>query len=286
MSDPRFYWEPDASGSLETIDLGEGLTDFQELPGGVRVEDSYNGANLAFRSFQGASRLYRITLERFGTPGSSPLERKLLNMETHLQRGGYVGFSRDHAKTWAAVVTTPPTRGDIVLHTGTGSGFRRWAPLATVVEGDEMVLESPPAEWNREFFLCGLTGGGGSGPPTKIGIPDNGAVYTYNEYPVVRWRDFIPTLRMPKSEVNRPYVPHDHRRNWTLNLVLEYNPAAVIALFNSGSGYSIGFNSYPSVTERGGFGLSGLSMRGPDDLGGTGTTMTGVLGPQPTRGRF
>ena len=79
MSDPRFYWSPDPDGSLEVIDLGEGLTDFQELPALVRRDDSYTGSMLPSCSFQGGSRLYRITLERFGTAGSSALERKLLN---------------------------------------------------------------------------------------------------------------------------------------------------------------------------------------------------------------
>lgn len=243
MSTPRFYWYPDPVGSLEVIDLLEGVTDFNEVPAGVRVEDAYSGSYIPHRSFQGGSRLYRITLERFGDPGISDLEHKLLNMETHLQKGGVVGFSRDHAKTWAAITVAPPTRGDIIIHAGPGNGFSGWSSTATVVEGDEMVLESPPAEWQRENFRCAANNVGS--PPTKIGHP--GVVYTYNDYSLVRWRDFLPVLRLPRDQVNKPYVPHDHRRNWTLDITLEYNPASVIALWTTGVPYQESLRDKPTL---------------------------------------
>jgi hypothetical protein len=226
VADPRFYLYPDPSGSLEEIDLGEGLSDIQESPV-ARVEDAYAGDYVPSRSFLGGALRVRIVLERFGTRGSDDLEMHLQSMVTHLQRGGFVGFSRDHAKTWAGVTSSPPTRGDTTLYTSGGNGFTAWAPAGAVAANDEIAIETPPADYVRELRRCGaLT----VSPPIHLPLA-SGCRYTFSSSAVVRWRDFYPVLWMPQDQVGRPFITSDHRRNFTLDLTLEYNPAAVLSLW-------------------------------------------------------
>lgn len=233
MGDPRFYYYPDAAGSLESVDFAMALSDIQETHL-ANVEDAYTGDYVAYRSFLGATMRVRIVLERFGTRGADTLERDAQSLVTHLQRGGAVGFSRDHAKTWASVTSTGPTRGDTVLYTSGGNGFTAWSLSGTPAVGDEVAIETPPADYIREIRTVGaLT----VTPPVHLPLAA-GCRYTYSGPAVVRWRDFYPVLRMPRDLVGRTFITHDHRRNFTLDVTLEYNPAEVLALYGTrGSRY-------------------------------------------------
>lgn len=245
MGNPRFYYYPDAAGSLEEIDLGEGLSDIQELEW-ADAEDAYTGEYVGYRSFLGAALPVRIVLERFGSPGSSALERKLKTLTSHLHKGGAVGFSRDHAKTWASVTSaSPPNRGNTLLYTSGGNGFADWSTAGTVAAGDEIVIETPPPEHQREIAVCGsLT----VTPPVHLPIASPGAVYTYTRPAVVRWRDFYPVMWLARDQLRRPIVTHDHRRNFTLDVTLEYNPAAVLALWAPQGGKDEAFSSRGNVS--------------------------------------
>lgn len=227
MGTPRIYWYPDPAGSLETLDFGEGLSDLQELPGAL-VEDAYTGDGYPFRSFLQGNFRIRIILERFGSPGTSSLERKFSSLQAHLDRGGFIGFSRDHAKTWASLAAPGPVRGDTTVYTGTGNGFTAWSSSGTPAEGDELVIESGAPEFQREIAVCAaLT------VTPAVHLPlSAGCIYTYNQGVIARWRDFYPVLFRPKDQVGRPIVTPDHRRNWTLDLTLEYPLAAVLSLWS------------------------------------------------------
>ena len=152
MATPRLYYYPDPDGSLETIDFGEGLSDLQELPS-ADVADAYNGAGVGYRSLLASTLRLRIVLERFGSVGTSSLERKLMSLQAHLAKGGLVGFSRDHAKTWAGKAQRP-TRGDTVIYTN-GNGFTAWSSSGNIVQNDEVVLETPHPDAYREVALVG-----------------------------------------------------------------------------------------------------------------------------------
>lgn len=224
MSTPCFYLYPSPTGTLAIVNCLEGLTDIQETPP-ADVEDAYTGNYTPYRSFLGGSYRVRIILERFGTFGSSSVERRLRNMESHLQRGGLVGFSRDHAKTWASKTNSNVTRADTVVY-NSGNAFATWSNVYYAT-GDEMVIEVPPAEHKREFFVSDTVGA----TPIDVPIPTPGAFYSYSQAAVIRWRDFYPVMWLPKDQVSKPLVTHDHRRTFTLDVTLEYNPAVVLALW-------------------------------------------------------
>jgi hypothetical protein len=230
MASPRLYFYPDSAGSLETIDLVEALSDLQETHA-ADVEDAYTGSGTLYRSFSGASMRVRIVLERFGTRGADSVERDLQSLVTHLQRGGAVGFARDHAKAWCGVTASAPTRGDVTLYTN-GSGFTSWSASAAPVAGDEIAIETPSPDYIRELRTCGtLT----VSPPVNLPLA-SGVRYTYSDSAVVRHRDFYPVLRLPRDLVSRTWINHDHRRNFTLDLTLEYSPADVLALWGVRTG--------------------------------------------------
>src|SRR4051812_16593537 len=117
--EPTFYLYPVDSGPLVKIAL-EGLSVLtEEWP--AELEDAYGGDGLGYRSFLGASSRVHIMLERYGPIDSSQTERDMINIWRHLQRGGLVGFSRNHAKSWASICSSRPTQGDNVLYTS-GNG--------------------------------------------------------------------------------------------------------------------------------------------------------------------
>ena len=229
MGTPAFYWYPDAAGSLETTSLGELLSDLQETPLST-VEDAYGGNGFPYRSFLGGSFRIRILLERFGTPATSTLERELRSMEAHLHRGGMVGFTADTAKTWCGFQSGTWSRGDASVATG-GNAFRAWSSGGTLAANDEVVMESENPEANREFQLVSAISATGT-----VTFSGDTLLYSYGasaESSLARWRDFYPVLWLPRDQVGKPIVHHDHRRNWTLDVTLEYCIGAVLALYEA-----------------------------------------------------
>ena len=220
---PVFYWYPVSGGTLEKTDFGEALADVQETPNGRGV-DAYTGALVGYRSFMGATKRVRIVLERFGSPGTAALEQKFQTLESHLQKGGLVSFSRNDSKTWASKASGTPVRGDTILYCAAGNYFTAFSAAGNLAQYDEAVLESAHPESQREVFPVGV---GGGTPRTQVSTP--GVVYTYTGYPIVRWRDFYPYCWLPADQLGRSFLTHDHRRNFTLDITLEYSPGMALA---------------------------------------------------------
>ncbi len=228
MGSPAIYWYPDAAGYLHTIDFGEGLSDLQETPTAI-AEDAYGGDGTPYRHHQMAGLRVRIVLERFGTPGAVSLEREFSSLQAHLDRGGLIGFSADHARTWAGMTVTPPNQGAQLVTTG-GNGFSAWSSSGSPVAGDEMVIEQGSPDWLREVVTCDTLA---ASPPTMIPTVDK-IRYSYGGPVICRFRDFYPLLFRPKDQLGRAIVSHDHRRNYTLDLTLEYLLGATLDLWTGG----------------------------------------------------
>lgn len=219
MADPRFYYYPESGGTLETIDLAGPLSDLQETE--LRdVEDAYDGERVLYRQVLGGGYRVRIVLERFT---SQALERKLKTMSAHLERGGYIGFSRDHAKTWAGFGASGYTyRGRSIFYS-TVNQFGAWNGSATFASGDECTIESGNPEMYREYNTVSSINASNQ---VTLG---NALVYTYSNPVLLRWRDFYPALRLPADKVGKALVTHDHRISWTLDVELEWDLAGLVA---------------------------------------------------------
>lgn len=221
MGLPTFYVYPGVSaGMLEVVSLGEPLSDLQETP----IRDAVDARALsgrAIRTVLGGRRRVRVIVENFT---SQLVERGLTNMQAHLERGGFVGFSRDHAKTWGAFATTAPAMGDTVIRHN-GNAWSTWSAAAALAQNDEVLIQSPNPEyaWEIQALLSA---------PTTTRLVTSGAVrYDYGQEPVLlRWRDFYPMLRLPEDGLGKPLVVHSHRVTYTLDVELEEDPAALHAM--------------------------------------------------------
>ena len=226
VTDPAFFYYPSNAGSLEVLDLAEPLSDLQETP--IRdVDDAYDGAGNFFRVVHAGRYRVRIVLERFT---ARSLERDLMSMSAHLERGGSVGFSNVRSKTWLALRSPSDTwsRADNYIQ-HQGNAFTCWYSSADIAALDEIVIESTNPEMYRDFStVASLTNS------RRVAL---GQVlrYSYSTDPAVpvtaRYRDFWPVLRLPKDQLGKPIVTHDHRIAWTLDVTLEYQYAELAQAF-------------------------------------------------------
>jgi hypothetical protein len=227
MGNPRFYYSPGDLAEIEEVDLGESLQDLQEDPAAVRA-DSFGGDGSFYTQYGGQAFMVRIMLERFGTAGASSLERKLNTMLNHLQRGGVVCFSRDHAKTWCSFMSSNYLRGTTAIGT-LGNMLSGLSAFGAVAASDEVVIESEEPWGFREVRSVSSV----SGTTVTLG---EGLVYPYNRTaglmtPMVRWRDFYPGLYLRAEDSRDQKVRSDARRNWTLDLPLYWSPSSFIGAF-------------------------------------------------------
>jgi hypothetical protein len=269
-TDPAFYWYPSDAGTLETTDLGEGMSDIQETPL-VAAEDAYTGSYGLTRNFIASCYRVRLVLERFGAPGTSSVERALRTLESHLHRGGSVGFTRDQSKAWAGSVGTGryALRGSTLLYTS-GSLFTAWSPSGTLANGDEVVVESANPIANREFKTASSITAG------QLTLAA-GLTYDHTTQTFARWRDFYPTLKLPKDQLGRPIVTHDHRITFTFDATFEYDFSALASYLESA-----GSNSALPLA-------SGADKAGGSVLGNGGSsssrwTLDGLLAQNSTAG--
>ena len=230
MGNPTIYWYPDAEGSLEVIDFGEALSDLQITE--IRdASDAYSRSGRLYRTL-GASRLQiRIILETFT---NEALRRDLESLSSHLKAGHPVGFSLDHAKSWAGFIDSSarePSRGSTVLKTK-GNRFTRWSGSAALDSGDEVVIASAPLEGLKENRALS---GALAASATSVNITSDPIVYTYRAAtPIVRHRDFYPCLVLPDRNVADAIVETNHRISYTLDLTLDEDWGTLSALHSGG----------------------------------------------------
>lgn len=224
MGTPHIYWYPNEGGPVRKLNLAEHLSDLQEVPS-ADVQDDYDGAGRLVRVHHQDILRVRLVLERFGDPGEDSRERELQAIHSHLLRGNAIALSRDSAKTWAAMTSSTPSEGDGIIYTP-GNGFSVWTlGTASLAAGDEVVIESEWPDSRREIAVVSSLAGG-----VQVVLED-GCIYEYSDAALIRWRDFYPVLRLPRDQIGRAIVPHDHRINWTLDVELEYCVAEVIDLY-------------------------------------------------------
>ena len=222
MGMPTIYWYPDPDGSVETLTFLENLSDLQVQP----IRETYDAVTLSGGLYRrhAASRLQvRIVLENFT---SEEFYLKLQSLSAHLERGGSIGFSLDHDKTWGAFLASAQVaeRGDtqltlqaILTTTGALSAnyFRPWSAV-TLGSSDFVCINNANPEGFREYKNVTSI----SNTAFTITL-DDGLLYTYASRPLlVRYRDFWPALKL-RENTSSPIVTSNHRIAYTLDLTLE-----------------------------------------------------------------
>lgn len=214
MGNPAFYLYPEASGPLKVVDFGQSISDCYLVPTRRRT-DAVGGDGVA-RSLLGPGGA-KVTIRRERSALRST-ERAWRNVEDHLIRGGRVGFSWDHSKTWAGFLNAYPTQGNTLLYTD-GNAFTSWSSSAALASGDELVIESPNPELKREVTTFSSIN---SANQITIG---SALWYTYAAGAMVRWRSFWPALYLAQDQLNKSIVTSDHGINYTLQVELTVDPA-------------------------------------------------------------
>jgi hypothetical protein len=237
VGNPTIYYYPDETGTLETIDFGENLSDLQ-ITQRRDVTDGFSRAG-AFTRTTGRSYLeIRIVLENFT---SVSLARSFDSLSAHLERGNPIGFALDSAKAWAGFVRGSsgssgyysPDRGQQRAVT-TGNLFKSWSSSATIQSGDEIVVSSASPSGLRETKI---TSGVTSSTGKIVFFSSDSLVYTHRNAPImVRSRDFYPALVMPQERVNEPIVESNHRISYTLDLTLVEDWGCIAAVDELGVG--------------------------------------------------
>jgi hypothetical protein len=233
MANPRFYWHPSSTGTLEYIDLGENIRDIQEDPEERLVgAESLDGR--VHTTFFGSRLRVRIIHERFT---SASVARKLMSMQAHLAKGGTVGFARDPDKAWAGYSRTNRPRGTTSIVTeGNTWSYNTSAALAN---GDEVCISSGAPECHREWttVAAAVTG-------TRVTLASPGLLHDYaNGWAFIRHRDFFPALCVPAGQSLGAIVTHEKRLAYTLDLTLVENVAAIARMSEVGSGIIAGGTS-------------------------------------------
>ena len=242
MANPRFYWTswekgvPWMSGTItRTVDIDEPISDLQ-IRQTREVSDAITLSSMQHRNHKRPYLEVRVILERFTDPA---LARELYALESHLQKGGYVGFSADRSKTWASWLGggTSPT-GELVVAEGdkllsvygparvgadsNSNLFKHYESTGLVSGGDIVALDGTIDNFHHEELEVDASGNTFSGTRSTgklntVATHAGGARYEYEQGSIVRYRDFWPYLSLPDNQVGKPIITHDHRVSWTFD---------------------------------------------------------------------
>tara|TARA_Y100001972_G_scaffold96389_1_gene118884 strand:- start:105 stop:959 length:855 start_codon:yes stop_codon:yes gene_type:complete len=225
---------------LIKVDIDEPISDLQYS----MKRDATDSISMMTRKHRYHRKPYievRVILDRFT---DDALARELYSMESHLQKGGYCGFSADRDKSWLSWI------GDASDHTGTevlapgtasfnvnskpvigsdkfANKFAHWESGASVTSGDVLHFDGILHRFNHEELEVASSTLSNSSPFGKLTMAASHSGfnrYSYEQGAIVRFRDFWPALCLPENQVGRPIITHDHRINYTFDAVFHYYP--------------------------------------------------------------
>jgi hypothetical protein len=253
------------SSNVKTIDIDEPISDIQ-IRMGRDVSDALTLSSRVKRTHRQPFLEVRVILERFSDPA---LARELYALESHLQKGGFVGFSVDRDKTWASGIGhIVMTTGDTVIDEGdtafnvygdarVGAAkncnlFKHYEASGIIAGGDVLALDGVLDEYNHEEVVAKgtpdtiISGARASGTVAIEDTQAGGVRYPYKQGSIVRYRDFWPYLQLPEKQVGKPIITHDHRVSWTFDAVFEYRPVWMAATQRAPKGSGQAFEREPT----------------------------------------
>lgn len=212
MGSPTFYFY--TGSKLQTV----------TLPRLTRLEPVYQPqlatlttGNLGMvQVSQGVRRQWRITMERDSmlTDAGRARWRALHALVSHLEAGGVIGFSTDHAKSWAGYPAGTIIQGGSYV-TWWGNAFSAWNSSAAPVAGDDIVIEQAPMYGLTECHKVATLSG------NQISYSGTTNVFDHGSTPkLVRYAGFFPALRMASDRYTTP-ITNEHGIIYSLELTLE-----------------------------------------------------------------
>lgn len=259
---PCLYYYPVTAGpnaTLTTIDFNPvRLSDVLEEVTPERYDaQSHGGARVT--SIWGSRMRVTIRAERWighNNTTNAALRRSLETLERHLDHGGTVGFSSDHARSVCVSKSTTTPRGS-VNHGHTGNMFSTWSSAAALSAADEVWFETGFPSYIRESNV--LTSYSASSLTTSA---TQETALTGGEPAWIRWRYFWPTLYKPADKAGTPCLRHElGQRIFTLELDLEFDYSTLGSLMGSSSGATGKPTLTTTIAAGGGYTLDGYRGR-------------------------
>lgn len=209
-----FYWFPSPTGTMETISLGETLSDLQYTPS-VNQSASQGLTGAIAQTRFGAKAMVRVVHERFT---GAALIRDMYALEAHLKDGGLVAVAVDAAQTWSGFATVVPARGasTLTLHN------HRIFPYGStnIAQGQEIEIIGSQPRGLRETVTV-ASSYSSAGPVSlseslRFDYREAGARWVF-----VRHIGFWPLLRLPPERRGDTLVTHEHGIAYTFDAQLE-----------------------------------------------------------------
>jgi hypothetical protein len=213
VATPKIWYFPDGlnpytgPATIEEIDLLEGVTRLDEQIESLTTDGDTISGRIYTAHWRTRLRI-RLALERFT---SDALYRQLLTLQSHLNRGGTMGFARDSSKAWAGYTRSVLQAGATSLYTG-GNTWQPTSSTVTLTSGDELWIQSPPQYGVQE--LTTMSAYDAAGIYTVAGLK-----YSHFGEVLVRWRDYYPALCLPPG-AKAQIVTTDRRIAHTLDVEL------------------------------------------------------------------
>lgn len=219
MGSPTIYWTPAGSSTLRTITFDSVAEVRGETFGiGARV---YNADGAVYSAMRGQVHTVEIVAT---LAAGDAVARKLEQLRSHLLSGRSIGFSVDHARTWASTFNAMSV--DDTAVGGTSNRFTAWSASAVSPPvGAEVAFDPDPGTQTYEVVDIGTAftlGLGATGDPVA---------YDHTGDMLVRWRDFWPALTLPDITRGGLFITTAHRLFYGVNMRLVYSPAAALAIY-------------------------------------------------------
>ena len=238
MGDAAIYYWPDGdTGTVETIDFGEPLTDLRVLPERDR-RDSRALTGRRYSSLVSHAMRVRVTFERWSglTDAGQSLARQLMSLAPHLEAGGSIILVEDADIAWAAFSRALQTRGNTGIYT---DGLAMTSVLGgTPAANQEVRILGGYPSHRRELQKVSAW----SSPLVTL---DSGLVYSYDHEPIMlAQRGTWVGLKLPDDQLGRPLVSHDHRITYSFEAELELDWGVVAAFADQQDGYNSSTNGH------------------------------------------
>ena len=258
MGYPTFYYYKEERGPLTVVSFGRPISDVYQTP--MRERADAVGGNGSPVHRVGAA-LATVTIRRERCTDLA-LVRQWRDVEDHLLAGGRVGFSWDHAKTWAAYASGPLVIGQTIAYTY-GNAFTAWSSSAALANGDELAIEEPnPYGRRRTATVSSVTAGQVSLGEAFGNDFEHGCM--------VRYHRFWPSLYLPEELIRRTRITSDRGLIFGLDLTLAVDPAILQRATWDGTpagGPDLGLRSSTAGASSVGMSLEALT-RGSVGVGG------------------
>lgn len=221
MGNPTVYWTPAGSTTLRTIEF-DAVSQVRGETVGVGAR-AYNADGALYSAMRGQVHTVQIVAT---LPGTSATARRLEQLRSHLLSGRSIGFSVDHAKTWASTFNTMAV--DATTISGTTNLFTAWSASAVSPPvGAEVAFDAEPGGQTYEVANVGTAftlGVGATGDPVA---------YAHTGDRLVRWRDFWPALTLPDVGRGGLFITTANRLSYDVTMSLVYDPAAAVAIYEA-----------------------------------------------------